>query len=203
MSTPTTGAGHPARLRADAEGLIMHGAAPPARGSAISVDALALLHRLAGSPDSAADALKLLHELQVHQVELDLQHGQFEANELDLAQGLARYRAFFESAPVGCLVVSLDGQVIEANAAAVTLLGIGQTAVEGRPLESLVAPQSRPGLATLLEDLRNGSPTASRELQPASLADTGQPPFRVSASYSPQAAAVLMILAPPDPAKGD
>jgi hypothetical protein len=32
-----------------------------------------VLHALASSPQTAADALTLLHELQVHQVELDLQ----------------------------------------------------------------------------------------------------------------------------------
>jgi PAS domain-containing protein len=200
MSISTIGPVDPVRLRTYAEGLIRRGAAPPSRGNAASVDALTLLHRLASSPTSAADALKLLHELQVHQVELDLQHGQFEANELDLTQGLARYRAFFDSAPVGCLVVSLEGEVTEANPAAIRLLGIGQAPASGCPLDSLVAPASRAGVAALLDSLRNGSPAGIWELQPAG--DTARPRLRVSASYLPEASAVLMILSLPDRAPG-
>jgi hypothetical protein len=35
--------------------------------------ALGVLHKLASSPSSAGEALAVLHELQVHQVELELQ----------------------------------------------------------------------------------------------------------------------------------
>jgi hypothetical protein len=38
-----------------------------------ATDAFRVLFELASSPDTAGDALALLHELQVHQVELDMQ----------------------------------------------------------------------------------------------------------------------------------
>jgi hypothetical protein len=62
------------QLRQKAETRISGGNAPATKGWTLGAASLMLLHRLASNPDTASDALKLLHELQVHQVELDLQH---------------------------------------------------------------------------------------------------------------------------------
>ena len=80
MPTPPTDFIDQNQLRQAAEDSLKQGTTPPTKGWSISADALALLYRLASNPDSAGDALKLLHELQAHQVELDLQHEQLKAN---------------------------------------------------------------------------------------------------------------------------
>lgn len=77
-------------LRQHAEARLNGGQAPKTLGWSSSAQALSLLHRLASDPASAADALKLLHELQVHQVELDLQHEQMEQQLLELSETLRR-----------------------------------------------------------------------------------------------------------------
>jgi hypothetical protein len=77
-------------LRQHAESRLQEGEAPKTLGWSSSAQALSLLHRLASDPASAADALKLLHELQVHQVELDLQHEQMEQQLLELSGALSR-----------------------------------------------------------------------------------------------------------------
>ena len=78
------------QLRVDAEARLDEGSAPPTNGWTVSVGALTRLHNLASAPESVDDALKLLHELQVYQVELDLQHEQMEATRRELAEDLAR-----------------------------------------------------------------------------------------------------------------
>ncbi len=102
-------------LRTHAEGRLADGTAPPSQASPIGLEALRLLHRLATSPATAEDALRLLHELQVHQVELDMQLAQVRTNELELAQELALYRALYEQAPAGYFRLAPDGRVIEAE----------------------------------------------------------------------------------------
>ncbi|HEX9173575.1 MAG TPA: PAS domain-containing protein [Telluria sp.] len=181
------------KLRADAESRLKEGTAPSARASSVGTEALALLYRLASDPESASDALKLLHELQVHQVELDLQHEQFDANEYEVAQALARYKEFYDSAPIGYFIVGLDGQVSECNRAGARLLKIEGEEVGGRPLVSFLADQSRPAFKALLKALRGGDAEASCEVH--SRAGGGAlRPLRIAAGLAPGGATVLMMI---------
>jgi PAS domain-containing protein len=112
------------RLRLNAEVLIRDGAAPSSGGGTLGVDALELLYRHASNPAHAADALKLLHELQTHQVELDLLYDQSQLNDNHVAEELLYYKALYDLAPMAYLIVSEVGQIIESNLAAGVLLGI-------------------------------------------------------------------------------
>lgn len=192
MSKSTRELRDPGKLRVDAESWLKQGAAPPSGGWSVSVDALTLLHRLASTPATAGDALKLLHELQVHQVELDLQHGQLEVNERELVQALAHYKALYDFAPLGYFIVDLDGHVMEANLAGAGLLGVEPDGFDGRPIDSLLAPASRPVLVGLLQALREGNQGASCVVQ--SGAKSGPRPLRIVASVSPGGEAVLMMV---------
>jgi len=60
-----------AELRTKARAKLGQTAQPDAR-DAHATEAMGVLYELAAAPDTAADALALLHELQVHQVELEL-----------------------------------------------------------------------------------------------------------------------------------
>lgn len=153
MHTPTAEPPDQRHLRVNAEARLKAGTAPPSAGWTVSVDALTLLHRLASNTSSADDALKLLHELQVHQVELDLQHGQLEANERELAGDLARYKGFYDLAPVAYLILDSDGVIVEVNRAGTALFEVRADELVGHRIDDVVAPQSRLALLGLLERL--------------------------------------------------
>ncbi|MDI9245134.1 PAS domain-containing protein [Marinobacter sp. CHS3-4] len=144
-----------AQLRLHAEDLIRGDAEKVTKisGGAMGVEALAVLYRQARTPEFAADALKLLHELQTHQVELDLLLEQLQASETELTEELAHYQALYRLAPAACLVVSRDGRVIESNAAAVALLGCTPEHSEEQTLSQYLAPPGRSDVANLLERL--------------------------------------------------
>ena len=181
------------KLRFDAERRLKEGSAPSARVAAAGTEALALLYRLASNPESASDALQLLHELQVNQVELDLQHEQMQANEFAIAQALARYKEYYESAPIGYLIVGLDGRVIECNRAGARLLGIEGDEVGGRALVSLLAESSRPALMRLLKALRDGGPEAGCEVHSGG-SDGVLRRLRIAADLAAGGATFLMVL---------
>lgn len=128
------------RLRRSARDLIDHGVPPRNHGGNLSVDALQLLYERASKPESAADALKLLHELQTYQVELDLLYEQLQANEHELSEELAHYRSLYEQAPAAYLIIANDGEIIEANQAAGVLFGESATELAGIALSALLAP---------------------------------------------------------------
>lgn len=152
------------KLRSDAETRLKEGSAPPSTGLSTNAGALALLHRLASTPGSADDALKLLHELQVHQVELDLQQEQMEDTRRESAEELARYQGLYQFAPVGYFYVGSDGDIIEGNLAGADLLGVGQDDLPGRRIDHFLAPASRPALLELLKRVRQSGARAACEV---------------------------------------
>ncbi|EWS65555.1 hypothetical protein Y695_01185 [Hydrogenophaga sp. T4] len=59
-------------------------------------EAMAVLFKLASSPSTAGDALALLHELQVHQVEVEMQHEELRCSRVELESDLIRQTARVE-----------------------------------------------------------------------------------------------------------
>ncbi len=147
------------KLRKTAEERIEKGIAPSSRGFPTNVQALTMLHGLANAPETASGALKLLHELQVHQVELDLQHEQAEQDRQQLADDLADWTAMFELAPFAYLKLNPDGVVITANRIASEWLApqtIEKKDYAGCSIEELLAPECRAAVRDMLAALRQG-----------------------------------------------
>ncbi|WP_372628145.1 hypothetical protein [Arsukibacterium sp.] len=110
-----------ASLRRLAEQKLSNGSAQLKTSFVASQDALGVLYRLSSSAITASDGLKLLHELQVHQVELELQLEQLQCNERQFDHEFTCYQQFFAMNPVACLTISTDGTITNGNAAATRL----------------------------------------------------------------------------------
>ena len=178
--------------RSDAQESLKKGTAPTTKVSSVGVQVLSLLHRLASTPANAEDALKLLHELQVHQVELDMQLEQIEAYERELAEDRDAYKTLFDLAPAGYFRVGAQGNVIAANRAGAELFGADPDTMRGRAIDSFVEIESRPAILGLLDRLRKGS---SREtcLAMSDGGDQTARQLRVVASATPGCGTFLLL----------
>lgn len=136
------------RLRAVTQ--LSTGSHPDDRRSSPS-DAMAVLMGLSSSPTTASDALAVLHELQVHQVELDLQNEELRASRADLESALTRHRFRHENLPVACLGVDSAAVVCDANLAAEQLLGVPIDQLLGQTLASFLTETSGSALRHLLD----------------------------------------------------
>ena len=67
--------------------------------------------------------LKMMHELQVHQVELEMQNEELRQSQLALEVMRQRYFDLYDLAPISYCTVSEAGFILEANLAAAELLG--------------------------------------------------------------------------------
>jgi PAS domain S-box-containing protein len=90
------------------------------------------------------EELKLaLHELRVHQIELEMQNEELRRTETELAASRARYLDLYELAPVGYFTFSEKGLILEANLTAATLFGVVRSALVKRPLSRFILPEDK------------------------------------------------------------
>jgi PAS domain S-box-containing protein len=98
--------------------------------------------RFAGAPPTATpnqDPAALLHELQVHQIELEMQNEELRRSKLELEEAHNRQVDLYDFAPVGYVTLDGDGVIISANLTAATLLGVERGSMLRRRFPGFVA----------------------------------------------------------------
>ncbi|MDI1293649.1 MAG: PAS domain S-box protein [Methylobacter sp.] len=83
----------------------------------------------------------LLHELQIHQIELEMQNEALRQSHLDLEASRARYLNLYEFAPVAYLTLTHEGLIHEINLTGAALLGIERRELIDRHFSAIVAPK--------------------------------------------------------------
>lgn len=184
------------QLRADAEGRLRTGTAPATAGWGVGTEALSLLYRLASDPKSSGDAMKLLHELQTYQVELDLQHAQLAENEHELTQQITHFQTLYDHAPAAYLVLGRDGRILRSNRAASELFGLDAEQLENHMLSSLLSPESRPAVVSALENAGTGNNAETVRVQALDAR-----PLDLLSGMAPGEDALLVLMFPQGPTR--
>ncbi|MDD5307809.1 MAG: ATP-binding protein [Deltaproteobacteria bacterium] len=104
----------------------------------------------------AAETQRLVHELQVHQIELELQNEELERTRAEAEEALARYTDLYELAPVGYLTLDPGGEIRQANLTGARLLGLERSRLIGRRLGLLVAAECHPAFNAFLAKVFEG-----------------------------------------------
>jgi PAS domain S-box-containing protein len=87
---------------------------------------------------SIDDIRKKFHELNVHQIELEIQNEELKRTQLELDIIRERYFDLYDLAPVGYCTISEKGLVLEANLTAVKLLGVNSEEIVMRPITKFI-----------------------------------------------------------------
>ncbi len=96
---------------------------------------------------------KLLHELRVHQIELEMQNEELQHARAALEASHNRYLNLYEFAPVGYLTLTPEGKIIEINLTAAALLGVERSNLMNRHFAGLVAPKDSDRWHLLLKNI--------------------------------------------------
>jgi len=99
--------------------------------------------RLAQSPSTKPSKLspeKVLHELRVHQIELEMQNETLRHSQLALEESRDRYADLFEFAPACYLTLCKNALISEINLTGCALLGVERAKLLNRRLSKYIAP---------------------------------------------------------------
>jgi PAS domain S-box-containing protein len=92
---------------------------------------------------SSQDARQLLHELQVHQIELEMQNDELRRIQSELEASRARYLDLYELAPAGYFTLDENGLIREANLSAARMLGVERQSLVKKPLSRFILPEDQ------------------------------------------------------------
>ena len=95
---------------------------------------------------SPEEKQQLVHELQVHQIELEMQNEELRRAQAELAQSRDRFNHLYDFAPVGYVTLDPDGTVLEANLTLATMLGVERSQLVGGKFTRFVARESQDAL---------------------------------------------------------
>ncbi len=119
----------------------------------------------AAVPKSAAEAQRLLHELQVHQIELEMQNAELRQARDKLEVALENCTDLYDFAPSGYFTLAATGVILQANLTGATPVGIERSHLVGQALGQLVSTEFRPLFSTFLEQVFAGQSKQSADFE--------------------------------------
>jgi PAS domain S-box-containing protein len=85
----------------------------------------------------------LLHELRVHQIELEMQNNELRRTQLALQTALDEYADLYDFSPAGYCTMSADGVILKSNRTLSALIGVEKPLLMGEPLSRFVSKEAQ------------------------------------------------------------
>ncbi len=127
------------------------------------------------APPGGGDPQRLVHELQVHQVELEMQNEELVHARTALEASTQKYTDLYDFAPVSYLTLDAKGNIREANLTAATYLGVNRAQLIGQPFSKFLDAESRSAFRAAFQASTPGEAKRTCEV---TLPKVGAPPRR-------------------------
>jgi PAS domain S-box-containing protein len=127
---------------------------------------------IAAPPALPEDLERILHELRVHQIELEMQNEELRHAQRELDASRARYFDLYDLAPVGYFTLLEKGLILEPNLTLATLLGVARSELVAQPISRFISKDDEDAFYQFRRQLLSTSTTG---LTPAGQ-DTAQSP---------------------------
>ena len=92
---------------------------------------------------SSKEMLHTIHELEVHQIELNVQNEELRLKQAELDAAGARYFDFYDLAPVGYVTVSEMKLILEANLTTASMLGVMRSDLLKHPFSRYILKEDQ------------------------------------------------------------
>ena len=124
----------------------------------------------------ATDTPRLVHELQVHQIELEMQNTELKRAREELETTLEKITELFDFAPMGYFTLDPEGTIREVNLTGASLLGSTRFTLTNQRFALSVAMKDRRAFADFLQQVFSSKTRVSCEI---ALEVTDKPPLAV------------------------
>jgi PAS domain S-box-containing protein len=132
---------------------------------------------------------RLLHELEVHRIELEMQNAELQKTRDELEVSLEKITDLYDFAPVGYFSIDESGVILEANLKSAALLGTERAGLINRSVLPMISTASRPAFVAFLQTVFTG--TKDQECEALLLKKSGGTflaAFRATSAVCPVAA---------------
>ncbi|MDD5140631.1 MAG: PAS domain S-box protein [Verrucomicrobiales bacterium] len=110
------------------------------------------------------DVQRLVHELQVHQIELEMQNDELRRTQVELEQARDRYADLYDFAPSAYLTLNAQGEILEANLNAGELLGLERGRLIHQKFTRFIATEAQDTFYLLCQRVFSSDARQSAEL---------------------------------------
>jgi len=105
------------------------------------------------APRPAHKTQRLLHELEVHQIELELQNEELRNSRAQVEAVVSRYADIYDFAPVAYFTLKSNGIITQANFAGARLLGLERARLLGKRFDAFVSGGDRSAFNALMQQV--------------------------------------------------
>ena len=109
----------------------------------LELEKLADAQRLPARRSADSESARVLHDLQVHQVELEMQNRELRETQGLLEESRSRYADLYDFAPVGYCTLDLEGRITEINVSGAAMLGAPRGSLRQRSFASAALLRDR------------------------------------------------------------
>ena len=135
-------------------------------------------------PDTPANRQRLLHELQVHQIELELQNEELRQAQSHVEGALEHFADFYDFSPVGFVTMGCDGAISRLNLTGARLFGMERSRLIGKRFAAFVGDGQRQAFNAFLQSMFAGDARQTCELT-LTIDDQSPRDVEISATLSP------------------
>lgn len=111
-----------------------------------------------------SDAKKLLHELQVHQIELEMQNEELKQANATAEEALRRYTMLYDFAPMGYFILEGDASIADLNFTGAELLGEKRFSLINSNFKVFLSEKSKPVFNSFFTKVYSSNARESCEL---------------------------------------
>lgn len=114
--------------------------------------------------EEETDTKKLLHELQVHQIELEMQNEELRLAYITAETALKKYTMLFDLSPMGYFTLDAEGSICELNFTGAEMLGERRFSLLNSNFKLFVSEGSKPVFNNFFRKVYTGNAKESCEV---------------------------------------